>query len=95
MRQSAVYILASGRNGTLYLGATTDLRKRIWQHREGLVDGFTSKYRVHRLVWYQLCDSLEGAFATELRMKAWKRAWKVQLIEETNPNWRDLYRELD
>jgi len=89
-----VYILASGRNGTLYIGVTSDLRKRVWEHKEKIIDGFTKKYGVDRLVWFDRCPDAVSAIASEKRMKAWKRAWKLELIERTNPDWRDLYREL-
>lgn len=86
-----VYIMASGRNGTLYLGVTSDLPKRVWEHRNGVVEGFTKKYGCKLLVWYQAFDSLEFARQRELQMKEWKRAWKVREIEGLNPDWEDLY----
>jgi putative endonuclease len=90
-KQPAVYILASSRNGTLYTGVTSDLVKRIWEHRNNLVEGFTKRYGVHHLVWYELHESMEAAIQREKRLKEWKRAWKLELIERTNPNWQDLY----
>ena len=90
-KQPAVYILSSKRNGTLYVGVTSDLIKRVWEHRNNLVDGFTKRYGVHRLVWYELHKSMESAIKREKRLKEWKRKWKVQVIEKTNPNWEDLY----
>ena len=90
-RQPAVYILANKRNGTLYVGVTSDLIKRIWQHRNNVVQGFTKRYDVHQLVYYELHDTMESAITKEKTLKNWKRAWKLQLIESNNPNWRDLY----
>ncbi|MGF1549798.1 MAG: GIY-YIG nuclease family protein [Sphingomonadaceae bacterium] len=89
-----VYIMASKRNGTLYIGVTSDLAKRIWEHREGVVPGFTRKFSCKTLVWFQQFDSLDVARHRELQMKEWKRAWKLELIEEQNPDWRDLYETL-
>lgn len=93
-RQFAVYILASQRNGTLYVGVTSNLAKRVWEHREGFVDGFTKKYGVKTLVWYELTESIESAITREKQIKKWNRAWKIELIEKANPGWRDLYPEL-
>jgi putative endonuclease len=90
-KQPAVYILASKRNGTLYVGVTSDLVKRVWEHRNNLVEGFTKRYGLHQLVWYELHESMDSAIAREKRLKDWKRKWKVQLIEKTNSNWQDLY----
>jgi putative endonuclease len=89
-----VYMLASRRNGTLYIGMTDDLLKRVWQHREGVIAGFTRDYRVKNLVWYETHDSRESALARERRMKKWNRAWKLELIEASNPNWCDLWEGL-
>jgi putative endonuclease len=86
-----VYILASRRNGTLYIGMTDDLLRRIWQHREGNVPGFTANYAVKMLVWYKQYETRESALTRERRMKKWNRAWKLQLIERMNPAWRDLW----
>ncbi|WP_010183862.1 GIY-YIG nuclease family protein [Sphingomonas sp. PAMC 26605] len=86
-----VYIMASGRNGTIYLGVTSDLLKRAWEHRNGVVAGFTKKYGCNRLVWYEAYDGIEEARQRELRMKEWKRAWKVKQIEGLNPDWDDLF----
>ena len=93
-RHPCVYILASRRNGTLYTGVTSNLVKRIWQHRNDLVDGFTRRYQVHALVWYELHETMESAIRREKAIKNWKRAWKLRLIEERNPYWRDLYDEV-
>ena len=89
-----VYILASERNGTLYVGVTSDLIRRVWEHRDGTVPGFTSKYDVKMLVWYERHDDIEAAIGREKAVKKWRRAWKLSLIEETNPDWRDLYETL-
>ena len=89
--QPAVYILASQRNGTLYVGVTSDLVQRIYQHREHLVEGFTSRYNVTMLVWYELPPTMESAITREKQLKKWNRAWKLQLIEENNVSWRDLW----
>jgi putative endonuclease len=83
--------MASGRNGTLYLGVTSDLVKRIYQHRQGLIDGFSKKHDCTLLVWFEFYDDLQEARARELRMKKWKRAWKLELIEQANPHWKDLF----
>jgi putative endonuclease len=90
-KQFVVYILASRRNGTLYVGVTSDLAKRIWEHRQGFVDGFTKDYGVATLVWYEMHDSAESAITREKQLKKWNRAWKVRLIEEVNPYWNDLF----
>jgi len=93
-KQFVVYILASRRNGTLYVGVTSDLVKRIWEHRQGFVEGFTKNYGVAALVWYELHDNAQSAIAREKQLKKWNRAWKVRLIEELNPYWNDLYSNL-
>ena len=90
-RRPCVYMLASRRNGTLYVGVTSDLIKRIREHKNDVVEGFTEKYRVHSLVWYELHDTMESAIARQKAMKEWKRAWKIRRIEETNPEWKGLY----
>jgi putative endonuclease len=89
-RRPAVYIMASKRNGTLYVGVTSDLPKRVWEHTQDLVHGFTQRYGVHRLVWYERLDSMEAAIQLEKQMKKWRREWKLHVIEEKNPSWRDL-----
>jgi len=91
MRSYYVYILASDRNGTLYVGVTSDLSRRVWEHKEGLTPGFTSKYGVVRLVWYEEYPDIGDAIAREKRLKRWRRGWKLRLIEERNPQWLDLY----
>lgn len=85
-KQPAVYILASQRNGTLYTGVTTDLRKRMWEHKNSVHKGFTNKYGVDQLVYFELCDDLYSAFTREKQIKKWNRSWKLRLIEENNPN---------
>jgi putative endonuclease len=86
-----VYMLASQPNGTLYVGVTNDLIRRVAEHREGVVHGFTEKYGVDRLVWYETHDSIEAAIRREKRLKKWSRAWKVALVESANPEWLDLW----
>ena len=88
-----VYLLASRRNGTLYVGVTSDLMGRIHKHREGLLPGFTRDYGVKRLVWFEPHATMEDAIVREKRIKKWNRAWKLELIEESNPDWRDLAEE--
>ena len=88
--QPTVYLLASRRNGTLYCGVTSNLIQRLHQHREGVVEGFTKEHDVHRLVWFEQHMTMEHAILREKRIKKWNRAWKVNLIEEANPDWRDL-----
>jgi putative endonuclease len=92
-RRPAVYILASKRNGTLYIGVTSNLPKRIWEHKQDLVEGFTKRYQVHQLVWYELLDSMEAAIQLEKRMKRWQRELKLSAIEDMNPTWRDLFED--
>jgi len=89
-----VYILASGRNGTLYVGVTSDLPKRIWEHKEKVVDGFTKDYGVDKLVWFELCPNAEAAITREKQIKEWRRKWKLEMIEKGNPYWRDLYDDI-
>ena len=89
-KQPVVYILASRKNGTLYIGVTSDLVKRMWEHRNKLVEGFIKRYSIHDLVWYELHESMESAIEREKRLKAWKRAWKTELIERSYPDWQDL-----
>ena len=89
-----VYILASKRNGTLYTGVTSNLRKRVWEHKENAVDGFTKKYHVHTLVYYEAGGSMDGSIAREKQIKGGSRIKKIRLIEKENPEWRDLYNEL-
>ena len=84
-------MLASGRNGTLYVGVTSDLIQRVWQHRGGFIAGFTESHAVRDLVWYELHDTMESAIKREKLLKRWRRHWKLELIEGTNPYWNDLY----
>jgi putative endonuclease len=93
-KQPCVYILASKRNGTLYIGVTSDLVKRGWEHRTNAVDGFTKKYGVHILVYYEVHENMISAITREKQLKKWRRAWKLRLIEERNPEWRDLWQEI-
>ncbi len=93
-KQGFVYLLASRCNGTLYLGVTSSLAQRTWQHKGEFVDGFTKRYGVHYLVWYEVHDSIVSAIAREKAMKKWRRLWKIELIEKCNPTWRDLYEEV-
>ena len=89
--QPAVYILASKPNGVLYIGVTSDLLNRTWQHKNHITDGFTDKYFVHRLVYYELHSTMYEAITKEKQLKNWKRDWKVRLINEINPEWNDLW----
>ena len=90
-KQPAVYILASKRNGTLYIGVTSNLQKRAWEHKNDLVEGFTKRYGVHRLVYYELHNDIASAIQREKQMKKWNRTWKLELIERQNPDWGDLW----
>ena len=92
--QPAVYILASQRNGTLYTGVTSELSKRIWEHKDGATEGFTKRYGVHLLVYFELHSDMLSAIAREKQIKKWNRAWKIRLIEAMNPEWRDLWEEI-
>lgn len=94
MRNYYVYVLASKRNGTLYVGVTSDLVRRIYAHKNDFVEGFTKKYGVHMLVYFEECGGREGAIQREKQIKEWKRQWKLELIESVNPQWRDLYEEI-
>jgi putative endonuclease len=91
MGQYFVYILASKKNGTLYIGVTNNLLKRVYEHKNNLVEGFTQKYKVHNLVYYEIFKNIHDAITREKNMKKWKRKWKMELIEKFNPNWDDLY----
>ncbi|MCY3693051.1 MAG: GIY-YIG nuclease family protein, partial [Chloroflexi bacterium] len=95
MKQPCVYILASQRNGTLYIGVTSNLTQRIWQHKHDVIDGFSKRYQTHSLVWYEIHDNMESAITREKALKRWNRAWKLALIEQGNPAWRDLYQDLE
>jgi putative endonuclease len=93
-RQACVYVLASKRNGTLYVGVTSNLIKRVWEHKHHFAAGFTQKYSVDRLVWYELHETMASAISREKAIKNWKRSWKIRIIEAVNPEWRELYHEL-
>lgn len=93
MKQPCVYILASRANGTLYIGVTSDLYGRMAEHKQGLIEGFTKKYAVTRLVYYEMHETMEGAIRREKRLKKWNRSWKLRIIEEVNPEWLDLFDE--
>ena len=93
-KRFTIYILASKRNGTLYIGVTSDLAKRVWEHKNHLAEGFTRKYGVDRLVYHETHETAESAIAREKKLKKWNRAWKIRLIEKDNPNWHDLYEKL-
>jgi putative endonuclease len=94
MKQPAVYILASQKGGTLYIGVTSDLIQRVWLHRQGCVSSFTKKYHVNQLVYFELCSDISAAIIREKQLKKWNRLWKIRLIEQTNPNWNDLWSEI-
>jgi len=91
MKQSYVYILSSKKNGTLYIGVTSDLIKRVWEHKNNVVEGFTKKYSVHNLVYFEIYEDIEQAIKREKQLKRWNRKWKLELIEKSNPDWVDLY----
>ena len=94
MKQPCVYILTSKRSGTLYVGVTSNLAQRVWQHKNDLAEGFTKRHGVHSLVWYESHDTMGSAIAREKALKGWQRRWKLELIEKDNPGWRDLYEDL-
>ena len=93
-KQPCVYLLSNSKRGTLYLGVTSDIVKRVWEHKNNLVEGFSEKYSIHQLVWYEQHVDMKSAIEREKSMKKWKRDWKIALIEEQNPEWRDLYESL-
>ncbi len=93
-KQPAVYILSNKRNGTLYVGVTSNLVQRVWQHKNNLVPGFTQKYNIHKLVYHEICESMEAAIQQEKRLKKWNRKWKLELIEKANPEWNDLFSDI-
>ncbi|MBD9477552.1 GIY-YIG nuclease family protein [Pseudoxanthomonas sp. PXM02] len=93
-KQPATYMLSSQRNGTLYIGVTSDLVGRIWQHRHHAVPGFSHRYGVTQLVWYELHETMDAAITREKRLKKWERAWKIRLIEQSNPYWNDLWHDI-
>jgi putative endonuclease len=93
-KQPAVYILASKQNGTLYIGVTSELAKRAWTHKNDVIEGFTKRYGVHRLVYYEIHPDMASAILREKQLKKWNRAWKLELIESKNPEWTDLWSEI-
>ncbi len=94
MKQYYVYILTSKQNGTLYIGVTANIQRRVYEHKHGLVDGFTKKYNIHNLVHFEIFEDVTEAIKREKKLKKWKRNWKLNLIEKDNPNWKDLYESL-
>ena len=89
-----VYILASKRNGTLYIGVTNDIIRRVYEHKNNLIEGFTKKYNVHQLIYFEQTNDIESAIKREKQLKKWNRKWKLELIEKQNPKWNDLYEEI-
>lgn len=94
MKTPCVYILANKPNGTLYIGVTASLVQRVWQHKNHCVEGFTKRYQIHRLVWYEVHETMESAIRREKALKKWNRAWKIRLIKKRNATWADLYEEI-
>jgi putative endonuclease len=94
MKPFYVYILASKKNGTLYLGVTNDLIRRVYEHKNNLVEGFSKKYDIHHLVYFEVCEDVRAAIQREKNIKKWKRQWKIELIEKSNPDWKDLYHQI-
>ncbi|MBF0128937.1 MAG: GIY-YIG nuclease family protein [Alphaproteobacteria bacterium] len=94
MKRPCLYILASKQNGTLYIGVTSDLVRRVWEHKNNILDGFTKTYSIHILVYYELHETMPAAILREKQMKRWNRAWKIELIQRSNPQWRDLYQDV-
>ena len=94
MKQPAVYILATGKRGTLYIDVTSNLLARTWQHREHMIDGFTKRYNVTLLAWYELHGTMDTEILREKQLKKWNREWKLRLVQESNPDWRDLWNDI-
>jgi len=94
VKQYYVYLLASKRNGTLYIGVTNDLARRVWEHKNNIIEGFTQKYNVHKLIYYEIAADVDIAITREKQMKKWRWQWKIELIEKSNPEWKDLYYSL-
>ncbi len=94
MKSYFIYIMASSKNGTLYIGVTNDLVRRVYEHKNDLVKGFTSRYKVHQLVYFEQTPNITSAIQREKQIKSWRRKWKLELIEKTNPNWDDLYERI-
>jgi putative endonuclease len=93
-KHPCVYLIASRRNGTLYVGVTSDLARRVWEHRSNVVERFTNRYGVHRLVWYEVHETMDSTIRREKALKEWKRQWKLELIEKANPEWEDLFSDI-
>lgn len=94
MKVFYVYILANNKKGTLYIGVTSDLIKRVWQHKNNLIDGFSKKYKIHSLVYFEQVSDAKSAIGREKQLKSWNRKWKIDLIEKDNPDWKDLYHKI-
>ena len=94
IKSPCVYMMASRRNGTIYIGVTSNVARRIWLHKSGLLDGFSKRYGTDKLVWFEGHETMESAIRREKSLKEWKRAWKIRLIESLNPMWRDLYEDM-
>ena len=94
MKQSFVYMMTNKKKGTIYTGVTGNLPSRVWQHKNNVIEGFTKQYKLHQLVYFEQCEDIRTAIQREKRIKKWKRAWKVELIEKLNPDWKDLYEEI-
>jgi putative endonuclease len=94
MKSFFVYILCNKRNGTLYTGVTSDLIKRVYEHKNNIIHGFTKRYKIHNLVWYEIHEDIEKAIIREKQIKKWNRKWKLDLIEKNNPDWNDLYNDI-
>lgn len=92
--QYYIYILTNKRNGTLYIGVTSNLIKRVYEHKNNIIEGFTKKYYIHKLIYYEITNDIESAIRREKQLKKWNRKWKLELIENNNPEWKDLYFEL-
>ena len=93
-KQACIYIMANKKNGTIYIGVTSDLPNRVWQHKNNIIDGFTKKYSIHKLVYFEPYESMKSAIEREKQMKKWKRKWKLEMIEKQNPLWEDLYENI-
>jgi putative endonuclease len=95
LKRPCVYIVTNHRHGTLYIGVTSDIALRLWQHRAGVFEGFSKRYGLRLLVWFEMHDDMESAIVREKQLKKWNRGWKIELVEKMNPTWRDLYQELN
>ena len=94
MKQSFLYIMSNKKKGTIYVGVTGNLSARVWEHKNNVIEGFTKKYNLHKLVYFEQCEDIRVAIQREKQIKKWKRGWKLELIEKLNPNWKDLYEEI-